>query len=111
MAWDRGRREEAEKAAEARKREAEAEKEAAAAAEKEAAAAAAEAAANALSPEELTALEASIAEQGEAVRAAKAGGDDDAVGAAVATLLELKGRLPAGHPLLQKPKKKKKAKK
>ena len=85
--------------------------EAAAAAEKEAAAAAAEAAANALSPEELTALEASIAEQGEAVRAAKAGGDDDAVGAAVATLLELKGRLPAGHPLLQKPKKKKKAKK
>ena len=32
-------------------------------------------------------------------------------GAAVATLLELKGRLPAGHPLLQKPKKKKKAKK
>ena len=85
--------------------------EAAAAAEKEAAAAAAEAAANALSPEELTALEASIAEQGEAVRAAKAGGDDDAVGAAVAALLELKGRLPAGHPLLQKPKKKKKAKK
>ena len=32
-------------------------------------------------------------------------------GAAVAALLKLKGRLPAGHPLLQKPKKKKKAKK
>ena len=94
------------------------EEEVAAEAAAAAAAEAAEEAANALSPDELAELETRIKAQGDAVRDAKVllkggGGDQDAVDAAVAALLELKGRLPPGHEMLAsgKKKKKKKAKK
>jgi len=85
----------------------------AAAAQAAAEAEAAQAAANALSDEELAALEQRIREQGDAVRVAKmalkeGSGDEDAVSGAVSTLIELKGQLPAGHEMLQPPKKKKK---
>ena len=54
----------------------------------------------ALSDEELAALEASVAAQGSAVRELKDGGaGKEAIGEAVARLLELKSQLPDGHEL------------
>ena len=90
--------------------------EAAAAAAKKAAAeaaAAAAAAASELSSDELSDLEGAIGVAGDAVRNAKValkegGGSQEDMDAALASLLELKGRLPAGHPLLGGGKKKKK---
>jgi len=65
----------------------------------------------ALEGPEMEALEERVRAQGEAVRALKAaGGDDDALGAAVASLLELKAQLPDGHELKGGGRKKKKKK-
>jgi hypothetical protein len=62
----------------------------------------------AMSSAELAELEARVREQGEAVRLLKtSGAGKDEVGGAVATLLELKAKLPEGHELLGGGKKKK----
>jgi len=76
---------------------------------------AAEAVPAAVSGAQLAELEETIRAQGEKVRVAKqlvkdGSGDKDDVDVAVATLLELKARLPAGHEMLAPPKKKKKQK-
>jgi len=60
--------------------------------------------------EDLAALEDQIKAQGDAVRVAKESGDKAAIDAAVATLLELKAKLPEDHEMLQGGKKAKKAK-
>jgi len=63
-----------------------------------------------LSVEALEALEAQVREQGERVRQIKSEGDASELDGAIATLLELKTRLPAGHELAGGGKKKKKKK-
>ena len=61
----------------------------------------------ALDPEELRALESAVGEMAEAVRALKASGKSDEVGARVSELLALKAQLPEGHELKGGKKKKK----
>lgn len=61
-----------------------------------------------LTPRLATSLATQVREQGERVRQIKSEGDASELDGAIATLLELKTRLPAGHELAGGGKKKKK---